>query len=97
MEYERYIKELKKNKKYNIKPSIVDPSIDLEWFINQYHRQGIAEINEKDGSVREKINAGFVVGQYWNKRQLKYLDTHWMRVVYSKQGVHMFPVYGREE
>ena len=97
MEYERYIKELKKNKKYNIKPSIVDPSIDLKWFINQYHRQGIAEINEKDGSVREKINAGFVVGQYWNKRQLKYLDTHWMRVVYSKQGVHMFPVYGREE
>lgn len=94
MEYERYIKELKEN---NLKPSIVDPSIDLKWFINQYHRQGIAEINEKDGSVRERINAGFVVGQYWNKRQLKYLDTHWMRVVYSKQGVHMFPVYGIEE
>jgi len=40
---------------------------------------------------REIINVDFIVGKTWVKSKQKYVDSRQIKIVYSSDGVHIFP------
>ncbi|WP_315273050.1 polymorphic toxin type 50 domain-containing protein [Selenomonas sputigena] len=92
-EYDRYVEQLKAD---DIKPSILSQGVDVQSFVRQYHKKGISDPSRRDGSPREIVDAGFVVGQYWDIKERKYLDITWAKIVYSRKGAHIYPVLPRE-
>ena len=79
------------------KPSKMPPDTDAQALVNEFHRKGIYAPNPQDNNPREKVNTGRIIGQYWNNRLGKFIDTTWLMIVYSKKGTHIYPIRPMEE
>ena len=92
-EYAGYVAGLSEK---NIMPSKMTTGVDCQALIKEFHGKGIYDPNPKDNSPREKVNAGRVIGQYWDKAAGQYVDTNWLEIVYSKRGTHIYPIRPKE-
>ena len=88
-EYQDYEERLSN---VDFKPSKLLPGIAAQKLVYEFHGKGIYDPNPKDGSPREKINIGSIVGEYWDTDENKYVDTSWIEIVYSKRGTHIYPI-----
>lgn len=88
-EFQQYVEKLSP---YGLMPSILAENVNVQELITKFHGKGIYDPNPKDNSPREKVDTGNIIGQYWNSRESKYVDTTWIKIVYSKQGVHIYPI-----
>ncbi len=88
-EHEAYVKKLEP---LGMKPSVLADDIVPKELINEFHGKGIYSPNPKDGSPREDVYTGRVIGQYWDKELKRMLDTFWCKIVYSKKGTHVYPI-----
>lgn len=70
---------------------------DAQSLVNEFHRKGIYAPNPQDNSPREKVDTRRTIGQYWNSRLGKFIDTTWLMIVYSKKGTHIYPIRPMEE
>ncbi|MDR2167349.1 MAG: hypothetical protein LBE35_05810 [Clostridiales bacterium] len=72
------------------KPSILE--VDAQALVDKFRGTGVIEI--KPGSLypRETIDVGEVIGKTWVKSLGKYVDTRKVAIIYSSDGVHVFPV-----
>jgi len=61
--------------------------------VEQYRGTGIVKVTESNYPV-EEINVGTVIGQSWVRSKGKYVDTTWIKIIYSGQGVHVVPING---
>ena len=89
-EYFQYAAKLAEK---NLKPSILKSGVDVGELIRKFHGKGRYDPNPKDGSPREKVDCGEVIGKYWDYMEQQYFDTRFLEIVYSKHGVHVYPVY----
>ena len=48
--------------------------------------------NPRDGSPRENIDTGTLLGQAWDNKKKQLVDTSRIRIVYSKKGAHVYPI-----
>lgn len=87
-EYQKYAESLAE---LGLKPGIMSYP-DLQALVDKYHGQGEYE-SSKGSGIREKIITDQTVGQYWNSKEQKYIDTKAFRIVYSKRGTHIFPIW----
>ena len=91
-EYERYVEKLKD---LNLHPSVFHEGVtqkDLERLVKKYHGTGMYDPNPLNGSPREKVDTGVFLGQYWDTKKGKLVDTTWLELVYSKHGIHVYSV-----
>ena len=88
-EYKEYAAKLAEKGR---KPSLLSPEIDVELFVRDFHGKGLYAPGG-DGSPREIVDAGEVVGKYWNNRTNSYEETTFAKIIYSKKGVHIFPIF----
>ena len=87
-EYQEYTAKLSEK---NLMPSKMAASTDAQALVNEFHGKGICDPNPRDGSVRERVDTGKIVGQYWDRQAQVYVDTTWPEIVYSKRGTHVYP------
>ena len=92
-EYQQYLEKLSNT---NFKPSFLLPTVNVDTLVKKYHKQGEYTPNPKDGSPREIVDTGEIIGQYWNNRTGQYEDTTFIEIVYSKKGVHIYPVFPKK-
>lgn len=88
-EYQEYQRRVSER---GLKPGKMQPDVDIQALVNEFHGKGIYDPNPIDNSPREQVNVGRVIGQYWNNREDKFIDTTWIEIVYSKNGVHVYPI-----
>ena len=69
-EYEQYVEKLEVD---GMKPSILAHGVEPQQFVRQYHKTGVSAPSKRDGRPREIVDAGFIVGQYWDIEEQKYL------------------------
>ena len=91
-EYADYVKRLESTK---FKPGFLFSTVNVAELVEKFHKRGIYDPNPKDGSPREIVDVGEVVGKYWNPRTEQYEDATFVEIVYSKKGVHVYPVFPR--
>lgn len=89
-EYQQYV-EVLKNK--GLKPSKLNSDVDVQALVKEFHSEGKYYPNPKDGSPREIVDVGKSIGQYWDKEKQKFIDTSVVMIVYSKKGVHIYPIH----
>lgn len=92
LENQRYIEQLKTIGRL---PSVLAAGVDVDELVKKFHKKGIYYPNPKDGSPREIVDTGEVVGKYWDKDEQNLIDTTWIEIVYSKKTVHVFPIRPR--
>lgn len=88
-EYEHYARQLNE---IGLKPSHVSYPNPQE-LIDKYHRMGTVEKGPSGSGVREIVITDSIIGQYWNNKRGMYIDTKAFKIVYSKKGAHIFPVW----
>ena len=88
--YQQYV-EVLENK--GLKPSKLNSDVDVQALVKEFHSEGKYYPNPKDGSPREIVDVGKIVGQYWDKEKQKFVDTSIVMIVYSKKGVHIYPIH----
>ena len=91
-----YIQYVEKLSPYGLLPSILAEGVDVQNLVNKFHGKGMSDPNPKDNSPREIVDAKEFIGQYWNNREKKYIDTTFIKIVYSNQGVHIYPIRPEE-
>lgn len=79
------------------KPSKLPSETDAQSLVREFHGKGVYDPNPKDGSPREKVDTGRIIGQYWDNETRSYVDTTWLEIVYSKRGTHIYPIRPQEE
>ena len=79
------------------KPSKLPAGTDTQALVKEFHGKGIYDPNPRDGSARERVDTGRIIGQYWNRAANQYDDTSWLEIVYSKKGAHVYPNYPPKE
>ena len=89
-EYNEYAAKLAEK---GFKPSILNKNINVAELVRKFHKKGIYDPNPKDGSPREIVNTGRIIGKYWDKDKCQYIDTAYIEIVYSKYGVHIYPIF----
>lgn len=92
-EYQDYVERLAEK---SLKPSKLSEGADCQALIREFHGKGIYDPNPKDGSPREFVDTGRVIGQYWDTGKNQYVDTSWLELVYSKRGTHIYPIRPKE-
>jgi SPP1 gp7 family putative phage head morphogenesis protein len=92
-EYERYAARMQQEGKEQ-KPSVL--VVDPQALIEKYAGSGTIE---RKGSVypTETVHASGIVGKYWAWKNGRWVETEWFKIVYSKTGPHIYPVYGDDE
>lgn len=93
-EHQAYLERLKDS---GFKPSFLLPTVDVARLVRDFHKKGTYDPNPKDGSPREIVDVGEVVGKYWNNRTAQYEETTFIEIVYSKSGVHIYPIFPRKK
>ena len=73
-------------------PSVLSENVDVAGLIQKFHGKGRYDPNPKDGSPREQVDTGEVVGKYWDYDENDLIETTWIEIVYSKYGVHIYPI-----
>ncbi|MFB1100900.1 phage minor capsid protein [Terribacillus sp. JSM ZJ617] len=71
------------------KPSIL--TADPEKLVNQYSGTGRIIASSLRTPPKEAITAGKVIGQYFDPGSMEYVDTRSFMIVYSSNGVHLYP------
>ena len=94
-EYANYVESARA--KTGFIPSKLPPNTDAQALVNEFHGKGIYDPNPRDGNVRERVNTGRVIGQYWDRRASTFVDTTWLEIVYAKGGTHIYPNYPPKE
>lgn len=87
-EYQKYEAQLSEQ---NLKPGIMTYA-NLQGLVNKYSGKGEIQI-KKDGSKLETVVTDTIIGKYWNYQRQEYLDTKAFKIVYSKKGTHVYPVW----
>jgi hypothetical protein len=72
-------------------PAILNPNADAQDLVNQYKGTGIVEARPGSDFPHEIVKANRIIGKTWVKRMQKYVDTDTFVIVYSKEGVHIYP------
>jgi hypothetical protein len=72
-------------------PAILNPDADAQDLVNQYKGTGIVEARPGSDFLHEIVKANRSIGKTWVKRMQKYVDTDTFVIVYSKEGVHIYP------
>lgn len=93
-EYQDYVS---RKAETQFKPSKMPPETNAQGLVNEFHNKGIYEPNPKDGSPREAVDTGRIIGQYWNNRNNQFIDTTWLMIVYAKSGTHVYPIRPKED
>ena len=88
-EYFQYAAKLAEK---NLKPSILKNGVDVGELIRKFHGEGRYYPNPKDGSPREIVDCGEIIGQYWDNRDQEFVDTTFIKIVYSRHGAHIYPI-----
>jgi len=88
MEHERYVESLKDA---GIAPSVFYEDVDIKTLITEFHRKGVYD-PAHDGSTREYVDVGRYIGKYWDLDADRLIDTTFIKIVYSKKGVHAYPI-----
>ena len=91
-EYQQYVERLSAT---GFKPSKIFVDVNVNEVITKFHGKGIYDPNPKDNSPREIVDTGQIIGQYWNIEEKGYIDTSFVEIVYSKKGIHIYPVRPR--
>ncbi|WP_176465673.1 phage minor capsid protein [Virgibacillus sp. 7505] len=71
------------------KPSILTE--DPEKLVNQYSGTGRIIASSLRNPPKEAITAGKIIGQYFDPGSMEYVDTRAFMIVYSNNGVHLYP------
>ena len=91
-EYQQYTDRLSV---LGLKPSKLNSDVDIQNLIKEFHKQGKYDPNHKDSSPREIVDVGRIIGQYWDFEIQKFIDTSFVKIVYSKKGTHIYPIKPR--
>ena len=83
-------REQMNNESPGSEPSILEA--DANELMKKY--KGTGEISIVKGSPypQEVVDVNFVVGKTWFRKNQKYVDTKRFKIIYSSDGVHIFPV-----
>ena len=95
-EYERYCE--KAWEKYGKKPSVLYGGLEkAQELVDKY--AGTGKIEHKDGTIHpvETVEAQEPVGKYWDLKAERYVETHRLRLRYTRKDVHCYPVWGGDE
>ena len=95
-EYNNYIEENNKKRK-SFLPSVLAPNVNVQDLINEFHGKGIFAPHPDGKQLRERVDTGRIIGQYWDYEEGKLVDTTWLMIVYSNKGTHVYPIYPFEE
>lgn len=87
-EHKRYVEKLKE---LEIEPSVFYEDVDIQYLVETYHKKGIYD-PAHDGSTREYVNVGRYIGKYWDLDADRLIDTTFIKIIYSKKGVHAYPI-----
>lgn len=87
-EHSRYVEKLEE---LGMEPSVFYDDIDIKSLIEVYHKKGIYD-PAHDGSTREYVNVGRYIGKYWDLDAGRLIDTTFIKIIYSKKGVHAYPI-----
>ncbi|MBR1728218.1 MAG: hypothetical protein IJ728_01655 [Selenomonadaceae bacterium] len=90
-EYQNYAEKLAEK---GLKPSKLADNVDVAKLVKEFHGKGIYDPNPKDNSPREIVDTDRIIGQYWDNREYCYVYTTFVKIVYSKKGVHIYPIRG---
>jgi len=73
-------------------PAIFASEINIELLVNSY--KGTGNIKPRRGSQypQEIVKADRIIGYTWLNGSRKYIETNTFVIVYSKSGVHAYPV-----
>jgi hypothetical protein len=71
------------------KPAIL--AVDAQSLIGEFAGNGEVYFKQGEQFPREKVSIGKVAGKTWVKSMGKYVDTDTITIVYSSDGVHVFP------
>ena len=88
-EHQRYVEKLAEK---NLKPSILAENVVADELIRKFHKKGIYDPNPKDGSPREIVDTGEIIGKYWDNDLNELIETTFIKIVYSKNGTHIYPI-----
>lgn len=72
-------------------------NIDPQEIVNKFSGTGILEYKPRNSYPHEFVDVGKIVGISFDKKVNKYVPTSRIQIVYSKKGVHLFPVLPRKE
>ena len=78
-------------------PSVLAPNVDAQALVKEFHGKGIYAPHPHDGHLRERVDTGKIIGQYWDRQVDKLTDTTWIMIVYSNKGTHIYPIKPLEE
>ncbi len=93
-EYLDYVARLEQ-KGSKVKPSIL--SVDAQALINRFAGTGRIIVQKKGGPPKEVIDAGTVVGKYFDEGSGKFLESTRAMIVYSSKGIHVYPAAPAKE
>ena len=73
------------------KPAFLNPDADAQKLVDKY--KGTGEIRPRPGSEypEEIIKADSFIGKTWVLSRQNYVDTDTFTIVYSKNGMHIYP------
>ena len=91
-EHQRYVEKLAEK---NLKPSVLAKNVDVVELVREFHGRGVYDPNPKDGSPCEVVDTGMVIGKHWNILENKFVATTFIEIVYSKNGVDIYPIRPR--
>jgi len=79
-----------KMRKLGSRPSIL--IADAQMLADKFKGTGIIYFTKSSADYpREDIDAGYVIGKFWDWKTQRYVDTTVFTISYSKTGIHIFP------
>jgi hypothetical protein len=76
-------------------PAILGRGINAQELVDRYKGTGRIAKHPREPYPIETIQADRIIGKTWVKRLRKYVSTTFFRIVYSGNGVHIYPVNAR--
>ncbi|MBC9783539.1 minor capsid protein [Heliobacterium chlorum] len=75
------------------KPSVLNAHLNPQEIVHRFAGTGRIIVQSKGRPPKEKIKVNdMIVGKYYNKDKGEFVDTSSILVVYSRTGIHMYPV-----
>jgi len=92
-EYERY--QARTMDKHGKMPSVLYGGAErAKDLVEKYAGTGTREPALGTEHPVETVRAQEIVGAYWSLKLGRYIETHWLRLRYTKENVHCYPVWG---
>ncbi|MDR3265303.1 MAG: hypothetical protein LBT15_04745, partial [Synergistaceae bacterium] len=69
---------------------------EAQTLVDTYNATGVIYRKVDENTSRERAVADHVVGQYWDMKAQKYVNTKNFDIVYDEDGVWIYPVKGKK-